>query len=60
MHFEYIDEIVTMDWRIWFKRLGAEASAGAIADMLWKSPRRTNQGRLFGTTFFDLLGVGKK
>ena len=28
--------------RIWIQRLGAEASAGAIADMLWKSQRRTN------------------
>ena len=30
-------------------RLGAEASAGAIADMLWKSRRRKNYGRLFVT-----------
>ena len=31
------------------KRLGAEAAAGAIADILWKSQRRTNKVRLFGT-----------
>ena len=30
MHFEYIDEFVPMDWRIWFQRLGAEATAGAL------------------------------
>ena len=33
MHFEDIDEFVTKNWQIWFERLGAEASAGAIADM---------------------------
>ena len=32
-----------------FKRLGAEAAAGAIADILWKSQRRMNKVRLFGT-----------
>ena len=41
------------------QRLGAEASAGEIADMLWKSRRRTNYGHLFRTTWFkkviDLL-----
>ena len=47
MHFEYLHEFASEDWRIWFQRLGAEASAGAIADMLWKSQRRTNYGRLF-------------
>ena len=34
-------------------RLGAEASAGAIADMLWKSRHRTNYGRFFRTTWFN-------
>ena len=53
MHFEYIDEFLTKDCRIWFQRLGAEALAGAIADMLWKSQRRTNYGRLFGTTWLN-------
>ena len=55
MHFEEIDEFLTKDWRIWFQRLGAEALAGAIADLLWKSQRRTNYGRLYGT---DLSCVG--
>ena len=53
MHFENNDEFVTKDWRIWFKRLGAEATAGAIADMLWKSQRRTNYMRLFGTNLIS-------
>ena len=32
-----------------FQRLGAEASAGVIADMLWKSQRSTYYGCLYGT-----------
>ena len=50
MHFENNDEFVTEDWRIWFKRLGAEATAGATAEMFWKSQRPTNYGRLFTKT----------
>ena len=40
-------------------RLGAEASAGAIADMLWKSRHRTNYGRLFGTNL-NIAGSSQK
>ena len=48
-----LDSFVTTEWRIWLQRLGAEAEAGAIADMLWKSRRRTNYGSLFWATWFN-------
>ena len=47
-HFLTISEPNFLE-RARFKRLGEEASAGAIADMLWKSRRSTNYGRLFRT-----------
>ena len=57
MHFEYLHEFASEDWRIWFQPLVAEALAGAITDMLWKSQRRTNNGRLFGTNLIKLKHV---
>ena len=46
--------------RIWIQGLGAEASTGAIADMLCKSQRPTNYGRLFGTAWLTKVLIMSK
>ena len=62
MHFEDIHEFVSEDWRIWVQRLGAEASAGAIADMYENHDAVRITGRLFGTILVKLaeLNTGKR